>query len=174
MPDLQDTLFTEYPELRDIDDRTIADFEELLNLGSETWEINLGGYTFVYGALFEFEERLAFKNTANFDALTRLRLLKIEYLVDSIIAIKTPHGVTYDFLNREQKLQLRTILLSLRPRIINYLYEGYEWGMRNLEAKLKDKLGSVEEVLARGFFETSGRYLSALDLRTPETKDSGE
>lgn len=90
MPDLQDTLFTEYPELRDIDDRTIADFEELLNLGSETWEINLGGYTFVYGALFEFEERLAFKNTANFDALTRLRLLKIEYLVDSIIAIKTP------------------------------------------------------------------------------------
>jgi len=168
----EDITSSEYPRLDKLDRDFLAQFTELINLGSDTWTVEIGGYTFEFGLLSEWEERAVLRRTSNLDALTRNKLLRVEVLTQAIISIESPQKVKHSFLQLEEKVVLRIVLLSLKPDVIDYIYGAYEWGAQKARAEIQSKLGKLEEVVSKGFFGQLGESSESLDLKTPPTPDS--
>ena len=164
--------FQEYPNLDLLEEKFLQSFQDLINLGSETWRIEILGNYFTFGRLKEWEEREVFRKTVNTDPITRSKLLKVEILEKAIISVQTATGQEYSFLDAKDKIRLRSILLSLSPEVIDYLYSAYEWGAEQIRAMIQEKLPKIEEVLDKDFFVSSGLSAKGSESTTSEVKNS--
>lgn len=143
-----ETIFSQRPELEV--------FKVLIEEPFVHREFYLPGFNFkfVLAPLREFEQRIVAMRIANYDNATKELLKRIEVLTYSIVAIVTPSGTAFEFLDIHEKIILRNLLLSFPPDIVEYLYLAYQL----VEAEQKKRIseiigGNPQEVLAKGFFQ---------------------
>ncbi|MEM2153924.1 MAG: hypothetical protein QXY76_03350 [Nitrososphaeria archaeon] len=164
----------EYPRLQDLPPDFLAEFQELIDIGSEVWSEEISGYVFKFGMLSEWEERAVQRALNNFDLISRAKLNRIEVLTRAIISITTPSGKTFSFLSKSEKMALRNILNAIKPPIIEALYAAYEKGAREIKTKIETFLERKGGDLDKGFFGQSGLSLDDLDLNPPGTQNLDE
>lgn len=140
------------------DPQLVADFKTLISESDYTWSFTLphSGLKFSFKPLQEWEEREIAKKLSNYDNQTKLVLRRLECLVYSIDSITGPSGKIYQFEIPEDRIDLRVLLLSLNPEVLDYLYSAYEEGSRHFKEYIRKKYGNISELLASDFFELPG------------------
>lgn len=145
----------EYPDSKVIEE-VREFFANLIDIGADVWGVEYGGYKFYFAMLQEWEEREIYRRLSGLDTEAKIKLIQLETLVRGIIKVVTPSNQTVPYLSTSEKEQLRSILLALKPPVIEYLYRAYLWGANKVRARIEELYGKLEEVEKRGFFESSG------------------
>lgn len=133
-------------------------FKELLNYGSEMWDVEMFGFNWVFATLQEYEARTIYRKLSNIiDSNIKARLLWVETLTRCIMeATKLKNGETAKFHNEEDKMVLRHILLSLDTKTIEALYKAYARGEKLAIEKFNREFPDIKETLHKDFFDIAG------------------
>jgi len=142
----------EYPT-----EETLQDFLELLNEGRVEWKVTLAGFIWTMGTLWEYEYRWIFRKLNNMDALTKEKLFPLEVLNLAIVEVQRLSDnkvISYRF--ETNKVDLRHLLLSLSPMIVEQLYKAYQIGEARAREEFQKKYKENIENIERGFFVEFG------------------
>lgn len=145
----------EYPDEQVIEGVRSA-FADLIDIGSAVWGIEYGGYKFYFSLLQEWEEREIARRLSNLDIQAKAKLIQLETLVKAIIAITDKSNTKHQYLTMDKKIELRHVLLAVRPAVIDYLYNAYIWGATQVQQKIEEAYGKLDEISEKGFFVSSG------------------
>jgi hypothetical protein len=146
-------------------------FDDLLDFGRKSWLVECFGYQWEYATIDEWEGREVTKRGANLDDYTRGRLMKIDFLTQSVIRAKCLKAdKTFEFEKEVDKVLLRTILLSCDPKVINVLWDGYMLGARMADKEFEDNIKDIRQRIAEGFFVLAGES-SKLAEGSPEAEE---
>lgn len=136
---------------------TPQDFEDLLNFGRKSWLIDVFGYQFEFATIDEWERRELYKRGANLDPTTRIALMKVDYLTQSIMrAKKVATEVVFNFEHESEKVLLRTILLKSDPKTIGVLWDGYTMGDDIAKKEFEEQIVDIRKRISDGFFVQTG------------------
>ena len=132
------------------------DIIKLLDLGKHEWTVEVLGYVFKFGTLWEWEWREIYRKLSGLDIVAKEKLLKVEVLTKAIIELITPSNKKYTFVKEEEKVALRHLLLSLSPRVIDDLYAAFNYGEEIALKKFKSEVKELERRVKVNFFVSYG------------------
>jgi hypothetical protein len=148
----------EVPNLNDLPS-DYQDLLDLINLGKYEWVVQLYNYEFKMGSLWEWEWREIYRKLSGLDLLAKDRLIKVEVLTKAIIEVKSySTNKTWEFKEESQKVILRHLLLSMDKKVIDDLYEGFNYGEEIALKKFKEKLEDIKRRVKSDFFVDFGSY----------------
>jgi hypothetical protein len=148
----------EVPNLGDLPS-DYQDLLDLINLGKYEWIVQLYNYEFKMGSLWEWEWREIYRKLSGLDLLAKDRLIKVEVLTKAIIEIKSyTTNKTWEFKEESQKVILRHLLLSMDKKVIDDLYDGFNYGEEIALKKFREKLEDIRRRVKSDFFVDFGSY----------------
>lgn len=153
---LENILYSNIPNFNTLDVSLKEAFSILIDEPVMTHVIIIPNtnFKFYLEPLREWEEREVERVLANYDAYTKERLRKVEVLTFSIVGAESPDGQTFSFATPDEKFQLRTLLLSFHPQVIDFLYQFYLRLRMKYVERVNALFGTtVEEALTKGFFQ---------------------
>lgn len=144
----------EYPNLSEIEI-----FKDLVNHGKFEWKVQLAGYEFRMGNLWEHEYRHIARKLNGLDPTAKSRIFPLEVLNLAIIEVtRLSDNYTTSFRVENSRVILRHLLLSLSPFIIDQLYKAYEIGEAKAREEFEKKFQQDIENLNKGFFGQFGSF----------------
>lgn len=149
-----DLLNFEYPTVEELND-----FQELLSIGRAQWKVELGGFIWTLGTLWEYEYRWIVRKLNNLDAVAKEKMLPLEILNSAIMEVqRLSDNKIFRFQYEANKVQLRHLLLSLSPFMVEQLYRAYSIGESQAKEEFQKKYSESIEKISKGFFEESGGF----------------
>ncbi len=147
-----DLLQFEYPTQEEV-----QEFLDLLEVHRGEWKVQLAGYVWSMGTLWEYEYRWIFRKLNGMDPITKERLLPLEILNAAIVEIqRLSDGIVFSFRYETNKTKLRHLLLSMSPMIVDQLYKAYQIGESHYKEEFQKKHKDDIERITKGFFVEFG------------------
>lgn len=125
------------------------EFKGLINIGKKELTIELFGVKWTLATLEEWEEREIEKRLNSFDIYTKERLRPIEVLTHSVMSVvlskSSGLSQTWDFSYADKKPILRSVLLSVDPKVRYHLYLCYQVLAQTARNEFEMKYPNLEE-----------------------------
>lgn len=150
-----------------------SDFQELLTVGKKDVEVQLFGFSWHLYTIEEWERREIVRRVANSDALTKLRLVKVEFLTQSITEVtRVSDKKLFSFTTSERKPIIRSLLLTLDSKVIDELYDCYSLLEEMAQREYEAKYAGLREQVKTSFFGSAGESSELSSSKTQPTQDS--